>query len=90
VKRKDYSEIVNKIVSIEQVLARGQRVPAIELTFKESGYNKLGGHKVYIDYECAKELSIKINQVLQDMRSKYFSSEYYDNLLRSLDPMLCK
>lgn len=87
-KRKDYNEITNKIVKAEQVLARGQRVPSIELIFKESGYSKIGGHKVYIDYECAKELVSKLSEIIDSMQSKYFVNEYYDKLLKSNDKML--
>ena len=76
-KRKDYNEVVNKIVNIEQVLARGQREPAFELTFKTSGYNRLGGYKVYIDYKCAKELVTKLNSNIDSVKSKYFANEFY-------------
>jgi hypothetical protein len=79
-KRKDYNEVVNKIVNIEQVLARGQREPALELTFKTSGYNRLGGHKVYIDYKCAKELVAKLNSNIDSVKSKYFANEFYTEM----------
>jgi hypothetical protein len=82
-KRKDYNEVVNKIVNIEQVLARGQREPALELTFKTSGYNRLGGHKVYIDYKCAKELAAKLSSNIDSVKSKYFAKEFYDDLHNS-------
>jgi len=87
-KRKDYNEITNKIVNASQVLSRGQRVPSIELVFKESGYNKVGGHKVYVDYKCAKELVSKLTEIINSMESKYFVNEYYDKLLKSSDKML--
>jgi len=47
-KRKEYSEVTNKIVNVDQVLSRGQREPVLELTFKTSGHNRLEGHRVYI------------------------------------------
>jgi len=86
-KRKEYNEVTNKIVNIDTVLTRGSRVPILELTFKESGHNRIGGHRVYIDYKCAQELSNKISEVLRDMQSKYFVSEYYDNTLRTINQM---
>jgi hypothetical protein len=88
-KRKEYNEVTNKIVNIELVTTRGCRVPILELTFKESGHNRLGGHKVYIDYNCAKELSRKINDNIRDLQSKYFANEYYDKLLQPVEQMFC-
>lgn len=82
IKRKEVNSVTNKIVNINQVLGRGQRVPLIELEFKENGFNKQCGHKVYIDYNCAKELLNKINNNIDLMQSKYFANEYYEKLTR--------
>jgi len=88
-KRKDYNEITNKIVNVEQVLSRGQRVPVLELTFKESGYSRIGGHRVYIDYKCAEELLKKLNIETNNLKSKYLPSEYYDKLTEPLKSLFC-
>jgi len=79
-KRKEYNAIKNKIVNITPVLSRGERVPIIELEFKENGFSRAGGQLVYIDYECAKELIKKLQDNLDIMRSKYFPQEFYDSL----------
>lgn len=86
-KRKDYCEVTNKIVSTEQVLARGHRAPAIELTFKVSGHNRTGGHRVYIDYRCAQELITKLQKEIDSIESKYFVNEYYNRLHRPLEAL---
>lgn len=88
-KRKDYNEVTNKIVNVEQVLARGERVPALELTFKTSGYNRLGGHKVYIDYRCAEELLKKLKVETSSIQSKYYPGEYFDKLTAPLETLFC-
>lgn len=88
-KRKDYNEVTNKIVNVEQVLSRGQRVPALELVFKTSGFNRLGGHKVYIDYKCAMELLEKLKVETTSIQSKYFPGEYYDKLTAPLQALFC-
>jgi len=82
VKRKDIDNVTNKIVNITQVIGRGQRVPLIELEFKANGFTKNNGHKVYIDYNCAKELLNKINNNIDIMQSKYFVNEYYEKLTK--------
>jgi hypothetical protein len=86
-KRKDFSEVVNKIVNVEQVVSRGQRIPSIELVFKPSGYNRTGGHKVYIDYKCAEELLKKLKVETTSIQSKYFPHEYYDRLTKPLETL---
>lgn len=88
-KRKDYNEVTNKIVAVEQVLSRGQRIPSIELVFKTSGYNRTGGHKVYIDFKCAEELLQKLKVETTSIQSKYFPSEYYDKLAKPLEALFC-
>jgi len=82
-KRKDYNEVTNKIVNVDQVIARGQREPALELVFKTDGYNRIGGHKVYIDYKCAKELLSKLDINIREIESKYFPNEFYKRIQRS-------
>jgi len=86
-KRKDYNEVTNKIVAVEQVLSRGQRIPALELVFKTDGFNRHGGHKVYIDFKCAKELLEKLKVETTSIESKYFPSEYYDRLTKPLETL---
>jgi len=86
-KRKDYNEVTNKIVSVEQVLSRGNRVPSIELVFKTDGFNRAGGHKVYIDFKCAKELLEKLKVETTSIESKYFPGEYYDKLTKPLETL---
>jgi len=83
-KRKDYNEIINKIVSVEPVLSRGQRIPSLELIFKENGYNRLSGHKIYIDYKCAKELLQKLDLTIREVETKYFPHEFYERLSKAL------
>lgn len=82
-KRKDVYETINKIVNINQVLGRGQRVPMIEIEFKPNGFSKLSGHRVYIDYQCAKELIKKINDSVDSLESKYFVHEFYNRIYKS-------
>jgi hypothetical protein len=79
-KRKDSYETVNKIVNINQVLGRGQRVPLIEIEFKPNGFSKLSGHRIYIDYKCAKELLKKIDDSVDNLESKYFVNEFYNRI----------
>lgn len=88
-KRKDYNETTNKIVNVDQVIARGQREPVLELVFKSDGYNRIGGHKVYIDYKCAKELLIKLTNNIQEIESKYHPNEFYERIQRSQRTILC-
>lgn len=82
-KRKDAYETVNKIVNISQVLGRGQRVPLIEIEFKPDGFSKLTGHRVYVDYACAKELLKKIDDNVDSVESKYFAHEHYNRIHQS-------
>jgi len=86
-KRKEYNEVTNKIVNIDTVLARGQREPVFELTFKTSGYNRMEGHRVYIDYKCAKELITKLNSNINNIESQFFPNEFYERIHRSSDKM---
>ena len=79
-KRKDVYESINKIVNINQVIGRGQRVPLIEIEFKPNGFSKLSGHRIYVDYKCAKELLKKIDDSVNNLESKYFVNEYYDRI----------
>jgi len=79
-KRKEIYSIKNKIVNVDQVLDRGERVPLLELEFKQSGFIRTGGHKVYIDYKCALELQKKITNHIDTIQSKYFASEYYNKI----------
>jgi len=79
-KRKEYNAVKNKIINVNQVLSRGERIPCIELEFKPNGFSKNNGQLVYIDYNCAKELITKLQNNLDVMRSKYFPSEFYDSL----------
>lgn len=88
-KRKEYNEVTNKIVNINKVLARGQREPVLELTFKTDGFNRLTGHKVYIDYKCAKELLTKLNINIEEIESKYYPNEFYERIQRSQRTILC-
>jgi len=90
VKRKDYNNIINKIVNVEEVISRGQRLPSLELNFKENGFNKLGGHTVYIDFKCAKELVEKLQSTIRVMESKYYPNEFYNRLFRSAEEILCR
>ena len=85
--RKDYNEVTNKIVNIEEVVSRGQREPVFELTFKTSGYNRTGGHRVYIDYQCGKELLKKLSTHIDNVQSKYFVDEYYQRIQRPQEKM---
>ena len=87
-KRKEVNEIVNKIVNVDQVIARGHREPILEINFKESGFNRLGGHKVYIDYKCAKELLEKLKTNIREVESKYFPHEFYERIQRSTEAFL--
>lgn len=83
-KRKEHSEVVNKIVSIEQALSRGQRTPCLELTFKENGFNRFNGHRIYVDYKCAKELQQKLDTIIREVETKYFPYEFYNRLDKAL------
>ena len=87
-KRKDYNEVTNKIVNVDQVIARGQREPVIELVFKTSGYNRMEGHKVYIDYKCAKGLIQKLELNIREVESKYYPQAFYERLQRSVDQII--
>jgi hypothetical protein len=87
-KRKEYNEVTNKIVNVDQVLSRGHREPVFELTFKTSGYNRFEGHKVYIDFKCAQELLTKLNTSVRDVESKYRPHSFYERLQRSVDQIL--
>lgn len=87
-KRKEVNEIVNKIVNVDQVIGRGHREPILELLFKENGYNRIGGHKVYIDYKCAKELLEKLKTNIREVESKYYPHEFYERIQRSASKIL--
>ena len=78
-KRKEYNAVTNKIVNTAKVLARGQRVPVIEMTFKPDGYRR-DGHQVYIDYKCAKEAVEKLNEQIREIESTYFPYELYNRI----------
>jgi hypothetical protein len=79
-KRKDYKAITNKIVNTSKVIARGQRVPVLELNFKPSGFTKEGGHQVYIDYKCAKEVIEKLSEQVREIESSYFPYEMFNRI----------
>lgn len=87
-KRKEINGITNKIVNVEQVIARGHREPIFELTFKENGFNRLNGHKVYIDFKCAQELITKLSTNTREVESKYHPYEFYKRIQRSADEIL--
>jgi len=87
-KRKDYNEITNKIVNVDKVIARGQREPVLELIFKTDGFNRLGGHKVYIDYKCAKELLTKLDINIREIETNYYPNEFYERIQRSAREIL--
>lgn len=78
-KRKEYNAVTNKIVNTEKVLARGQRIPVLELSFKSDGYRK-DGHLVYIDYRCAKELIKKLNSQIREIEATYYPAELYNRI----------
>ena len=79
IKRKEYNAVTNKIVNTAKVLARGQRVPVIEMTFKPDGYRK-DGHQVYIDYACAKETVEKLNEQIREIESSYFPYQLFNRI----------
>lgn len=87
-KRKDVNETINKIVNVDQVVARGHREPILEINFKENGFNRFGGHKVYIDYKCAKELLEKLKTNIREVESKYYPHEFYERIQKSADAFL--
>ena len=87
-KRKEYSEVTNKIINVDQVLSRGQPEPVLELTFKTSGHNRLEGHRVYIDYKCAQELYKKLEINIREVESKYHPQDFYERLQRSVNQIL--
>jgi hypothetical protein len=86
-KRKEYNAVTNKIVNTAKVLARGQRVPVIEMTFKPDGYRK-DGHQVYIDYRCAKEAVEKLNEQIREIESTYFPYELYSRINKRVNDEL--
>jgi hypothetical protein len=86
-KRKEYNAVTNKIVNTAKVLARGQRVPVIEMTFKPDGYRK-NGHQVYIDYKCAKEAVEKLNEQIREIESTYFPYELYNRINKRVNDEL--
>jgi len=86
-KRKEYNAVTNKIVNTAKVLARGQRVPVIEMTFKPDGYRK-DGHQVYIDYKCAKEAVVKLNEQIREIESTYFPYELYNRINKRVNDEL--
>lgn len=79
-KRKDYEAVTNKIVNTSKVLARGQRVPVIELNFKPNGFIKDGGHQVYIDYKCAKEVVDKLSEQIREIESTYYPCALFERI----------
>ena len=86
-KRKDYNAVTNKIVSTVKVLARGQRIPVIEMTFKPDGFRK-EGHQVYIDYRCAKEAVQRLNAQIREIESTYYPYEMYNRINKRVDEEL--
>lgn len=79
-KRKDYNAVTNKIVNTTKVLARGQRVPVIELNFKPDGFQKEGGHQVYVDYTCAKEVIEKLSEQIREIESTYYPHKLFERI----------
>ena len=86
-KRKDYNAVTNKIVSTVKVLARGQRIPVIEMTFKPDGFRK-EGHQVYIDYKCAKEAVQRLNAQIREIESTYYPYEMYTRINKRVNEEL--
>ena len=84
-KRKDYKAITNKIVNTSKVIARGQRVPVLELNFKPNGFTRDGGHQVYIDYSCAKEVIRKLSEQIREIESAYYPQEMFDRINRRVN-----
>lgn len=87
-KRKEYNEVTNKIVNVDQVISRGQREPVFELTFKTSGYNRFEGSRVYIDFRCAQELLKKLEPSVREVESKYHPFAFYERLQRTVEEIL--
>lgn len=87
-KRKEYDAVTNKIVNTSKVLARGQRVPVIELNFKPDGFKKEGGHQVYVDYKCAKEVVQKLSEQIREIESSYFPYEMFDRINKRVNEAL--
>ena len=87
-KRKDYNAVTNKIVNTTKVLARGQRVPVVELNFKPGGFQKDGGHQVYVDYKCAKELIQKLSEQVREIESSYYPYEMFDRINKRVNEAL--
>lgn len=79
-KRKDYNAVTNKIINTTKVLARGQRVPVIELNFKPDGFQREGGHQVYVDYKCAKEVVQKLSEQIREIESSYYPYELLERI----------
>jgi len=84
-KRKEYNAITNKIVNTTKVLARGQRVPVVELNFKPDGFQKNNGHQVYVDYKCAKELIQKLSEQVREIESSYYPHEMFDRINKRIN-----
>ena len=82
-KRKEHGATLNKIVNTGKVLSRGQRVPALELTFKQDGYRR-DGHQVYIDYRCAVELMQKLSVQVQEIEAAYFPAELHNRINKAV------
>jgi hypothetical protein len=86
-KRKEYNAVTNKIVNTAKVLARGHRVPVIEMTFKPDGYHR-DGHQVYIDYRCAKETVEKLSAQIREIESSYFPYELFNRINKRVNEEL--
>jgi hypothetical protein len=82
-KRKEHGAVLNKIVNTDKVLSRGQRVPVLELTFKQDGYRR-DGHQVYVDYKCAKELIQKLDTQIREIEASYFPAELYNRINKAV------
>jgi hypothetical protein len=87
-KRKEYNAVTNKIVNTSKVLARGQRVPVLELNFKPNGFTRDGGHQVYIDYTCAKEVIQKLSEQVREIESMYFPHEIFERINKRVNEKL--
>jgi len=87
-KRKEYNAVTNKIVNTSKVLARGQRIPVLELNFKPNGFTRDGGHQVYIDYTCAKEVIKKLSEQVREIESAYYPYEMFDRINKRVNEEL--
>lgn len=76
-KNREPYGVTNRVCKVELAHHRGESLPLIEMTLKNSSKDK-GGSLVYVDRLCAMMLINKLTEAVDKIDSMYYPAAYYD------------